>query len=129
MVNRYKREAVLTELYTMMTGVCKDVYTSSRPTVKDTTDKFVVIRLPQGIRPVSDIHNTAYVQLHLYAKDRANGVEHVQRIEELVDGVLALIPFDTELMSCNETPVQLESKSDGLGYHSVVIQFRITIKI
>lgn len=129
MANRYKREDVLQALRTMLSGVCDTIYTSNRETVTATKDSFIIIKLPQGIRPYADTHNTCYVQLHLFARDIANGVESIDREERLIEGVSSLLPFNTELMSCNEKPLLTESKSDGMGYHSVIMQFRITIKV
>lgn len=129
MANRYKRKEVLEALRTMVLPICDEVYTSNRETVTTTKNQFVIIKLPQGITPYADTHNTAYVQFHLYAKDIANGVESLQRMEDLVDAFSALFPFSTSLMSCNEKPLLLESKSDGMGYHSSVMQFKIVIKI
>ena len=118
MANRYQRKAV-----------CKDVHTSNRETVKTTSNQFVIIKLPQGISPYADTHNTAYVQFQLFAKDIANGVESLQRMESLIEGCSSLFPFNTELISCNDKPVLLESVSDGMGYHSCVMQFKIVIKV
>lgn len=129
MANRYRRKDVLQALRTMLLGVCDTIYTSNRETVTTTKDSFIIIKLPQGIRPYADTHNTCYVQLHLFAKDIANGVEGIDREERLIEGVSSLLPFDTELMSCNEKPLLTDSKSDGMGYHSVIMQFRITIKV
>jgi len=129
MANRYNRKAVLGALRDMVLTVCPDVHTTNRETVKGTSDKFVIIRLPQGITPYADTHNTAYVQFQLYAKDIANGVESVERMESLIDGVCGLLPFSTDLISCNEKPVLLGSMSDGMGYHSCVMQFNIVIKV
>lgn len=129
MANRYKRKDVLQALRTMLLKVCDTVYTTSRETISTTKESFIIVRLSQGIRPYADTHNTSYVQIHLFAKDIANGVESVDREERLIEGVTSLLPFDTELMSCNEKAVMTESRSDGMGYHSVIIQFRIIIKI
>lgn len=129
MANRYRRKEVLEALKDMVKPICPDVHTSSRETVKTTSEKFVIIRLPQGIDPYADTHNTAYAQFHLFARDIANGVESVVRMEELIDAVSALFPFNTELMSCNDTPLLLDSKSDGMGYHSCIMQFKIVIKL
>lgn len=129
MANRYKRQAVLTALREMVLPICGDVHTSNRETVKTTSDQFVIISLPQGITPYADTHNTAYVQFHLFAKDVSNGVESVTRMESLVEGISTLFPFNTELMSCNDKPIQLGSKSDGMGYHSIIMQFKIVIKV
>lgn len=129
MANRYKRKDVMEALRNMIVPICPDVHTSNRETVKTSSDKFVIIKMPQGIDPYADTHNIAYVQFHLFAKDIANGVESLQRMEELVDSVSNLLPFNTELMSCNDIPVLTESKTDGMGYHSSVLQFKIVIKV
>ena len=129
MANRYKRKDVLAALREMVLPICSDVHTSSRETVKTTSNKFVIIKMPQGIDPYADTHNTAFVQFHLFAKDISNGVESVQRMEELIEAFSGLFPFNTELMCCNDTPILLDSKSDGMGYHSTVMQFRIVIKL
>jgi hypothetical protein len=128
MANRYNRKSVLSELRTMVLTKCKEVYTTNRETVKATTDKFVIIKLPQGIDPYADTHNTAYVQFQLFAKDVSNGVESIDRMESLIDGISELFPFNNGHISCNDTPIQLPSKSDGMGYHSVILQFQIVIK-
>lgn len=129
MANRYKRKDVLAALREMVLPICSDVHTSSRETVKTTSNKFVIIKMPQGIDPYADTHNTAFVQFHLFAKDISNGVESVQRMEELIEAFSGLFPFNTELMCCNDIPILLDSKSDGMGYHSTVMQFRIVIKL
>lgn len=129
MANRYKRQDVLKALREMILPICDDVHTANRETVKTTKNQFVIIKMPQGITPYADTHNTAYVQFQLYAKDVSNGVESVTRMEGLIEGVSGLFPFHTELISCNDTPLLTESKSDGMGYHSCIMQFKIIIKV
>lgn len=119
---------MLSELRTMVLTKCSEVYMTNRETVKPTTDKFVIIKLPQGIDPYADTHNTAYVQFQLFAKDVNNGVESIERMEKLIDGICELFPFNNGHISCNDTPIQLPSKPDGMGYHSVIMQFKIVIK-
>ena len=129
MANRYRRRVILQALYTKALTVCGKVYTSSRPSAADKMERFIVVRLPQGIDPYADTHNTAYVQMVCYAKDRQGGIENVDIEEEMIDGVTSLLPFNDNLMLCNDTPLVLESKSDGMGFHSIIIQFKIVIKI
>lgn len=129
MANIYNRQAVLQSLYTKAKTVCSNVFTSSRPTATDKMDSFIVVRLPQGIKPYADTHNVAYVQMICYVRDRQGGIERVDAEETLIEGITDLIPFNDELMSCNDTPTILESKSDGMGFHSTIIQFKIIIKI
>ena len=129
MANRYRRQEVLSALREMVLPICADVHTSNRETVKTSSNQFVIIKMPQGITPYADTHNTAYVQFHLFAKDVSNGIESISRMEDLVEGISTLFPFNTELMSCNQKPIQLESKTDGMGYHSIIMQFKIVIKV
>lgn len=129
MEDRYKRIDVLEELYTKAQTVCEKVFISSRPTATDKMDKFIVVRLPQGITPYADTHSTAYVQMNCYVRDRQGGIENANVMEELIDGVISLVPFNDELISCNDAPLVLETKSDGMGFHSTAIQFKIVIKV
>lgn len=128
MANRYKRGDVLFALYNKAKEACDRVYTS-RPIAIDQMQQFVVVTLPQGIRPYADTHNTAYVQMTLFVRDKQNGIEDVEAEEQLIDDIVNLCPFDNALMSCNEKPIILQSKSDGMGFHSTIIQFKIVIKV
>lgn len=129
MANRYQRKDVLEALAAKAKTVCDRVYTSSRPTATDKMDAFIVVRLPQGIDPYADTHNIAYVQMNCFVRDRQGGVENVNVMEELIEGITSLTPFNDELMSCNGSPLVLETKSDGMGFHSTIIQFKVVIKL
>lgn len=125
----YKREEVLRELCDKVGTVCSHVYTSSRPSATERMNAFVVVRLSQGISPYAGTHHIATVQFICHVRDRAGGLERVDNMETLTSGLLALLPFNDALMSCNEKALLLDSKSDGMGFHASVIQFRIIIKL
>lgn len=129
MANRYKRKEVLQELYAKASTVCDKVFTSSRPTATEKMDEFIVVRLPQGIDPYADTHNIATVQMNCFVRDRQGGVAREDVMEEMVEGVTAIVPFNDSLMSCNDTPLILNTVSDGMGFHSTIIQFKIVIKL
>jgi len=131
MSNRYKRKAIFQALEDKVRLVSSNVYRTSRPLAKitDRMKDFIVIRLPQGIEPYADTHNISYVQFLCFAKDRQEGIEDTTCMERLIEGVTSLFPFNDALMSCNDTPIILQSKSDGMGFHSTIIQFRIVIKV
>lgn len=129
MANRYKRKEVLQALYTKASTVCDKVFTSSRPTATDKMDEFIVVRLPQGIDPYADTHNIAVVQMNCFVRDRQGGIAREDVMEEMIDGITALTPFNDSLMSCNDTPLILNTVSDGMGFHSTIIQFKIVIKL
>lgn len=129
MANRYKRADVLEMLYRSLTGLCGKVFTSNRPVATEKMDSFLVIRLSQGVYPYADTHNTAYVQVHCFVRDGQGGIENVGEMERLIDGVVSLVPFNNALMSCNDTPLVLETKSDGMGFHCTIIQFKLVINV
>lgn len=129
MANRYKRKEVLQALYTKASTVCDKVFTSSRPTATDKMDEFIVVRIPQGIDPYADTHNIAVVQMNCFVRDRQGGIAREDVIEEMIEGITALTPFNDSLMSCNDTPLILNTVSDGMGFHSTIIQFKIVIKL
>lgn len=128
MANRYKRQEVLMMLTDMAKSVCENVFVSTRPQSKQPYNEFLVVRVG-NIDPYAQTHNIATVQINCFAKDRDGGVEAADRIETLIDGVTSLLPFDNERMSCNENPIILPSVSDGMGYHAVIIQFKLIIKL
>lgn len=129
MANRYKRKEVLQALYTKASTVCDKVFTSSRPTATDKMDEFIVVRLPQGIDPYADTHNIAVVQMNCFVRDRQGGIAREDVMEEMIEGITALTPFNDSLMSCNDSPLILNTVSDGMGFHSTIIQFKIVIKL
>lgn len=129
MANRYKRQDVLEELRNKALTVCENVYTNSRPTATEKMDEFIVVKLPQGIDPYADTHNIAYVQMVCYVRDRQGGIAKDDVTEGMIEGVTSLVPFNDSLMSCNVTPLVLPTTSDGMGFHSTIIQFKIVIKV
>lgn len=131
MSNRYSRKAVFQALEEKARVASDNVYRTSRPLAKITErmKDFIVIRLPQGITPYADTHNISYVQFLCFTKDRQEGIEDTTRTEGLIEAVSSLFPFNDTLISCNDTPIILQSKGDGMGFHSTIIQFRIVIKV
>lgn len=125
----FKRQEVLQSLYNMALTVCENVFTSSRPTAVDRMDSFIVVRLPQGIDLYADTHNTAYAQFNIFVRDRQGGIESVDAMETLVSGITDLFPIDDGVVACNGKPTILTTKTDGMGFHSTIIQFKIIIKL
>lgn len=134
MANRYKRKEILEALYTMMLDVVPEVYTTDRPTVKDTSEQWAIVSLPYGINAESSIHNYAHARIQLFYKDRDNGIENVVSGEELVDKALAAMNEQLveggrygDFITCNKEPRIIYFKSDYMGYHAIAIQFELII--
>ena len=128
MAREYKRKEVLQELEGKAAMFSQNVF-STRPSATDQMDDFIIVRLPQGITPYADTHNTAYVQMICFVRDRQGGRENIEKMDELIQGVTSIVPFNDDLMSCNDAPLVLETKSDGMGFHSTIIQFHVVIKL
>jgi len=131
MSNRYKRKEVMMALEGKASAASGHVFRNNRPTAKATErmKDFVVVRLPQGIDPYADTHNIAYVQFVCFTKDRQEGIEDIEKTESMIEAITAQIPFDDALMSCNQKPSVLNTTSDGMGFHSTIIQTKIVIKV
>ena len=135
MANRFKRKAILEALLTMMSDIVEEVYTTERPNVKDTTRTWAVVGLPYGINAKTSITNDAFARIQLFYKDREKGIENVDLGEELVDKTIEAMKRDLvaggryeSLMTCYEEPRVLYFKSDNMGYHAIVIQFKVIIR-
>lgn len=135
MANRFKRKAILEALFTMMSDIVEEVYTTERPNVKDTTRTWAVVGLPYGINAKTSITNDAFARIQLFYKDREKGIENVDLGEELVDKTIEAMKRDLvaggryeSLMTCNEEPRVLYFKSDNMGYHAIAFQFKVIIR-
>ena len=124
---QYQYERLLQTLYNMASGVCENVFVENRPAACDQMDEFIVVRLPQGIEPYADTHDIAYVQIICFARDKQKGLVDAVRLSNSVSRVKSLCPFNDGFISCNEKPKQAGITSDGTGFHSIVIQFKIVI--
>lgn len=128
MARQYKRKEVLEELESKVAVFSQNVF-STRPSATDQMDDFIIVKLPQGIDPYADTHNVAYVQMNCFVRDKQGGREQIEKMDELIQGVTSIVPFNDELMSCNDIPLVLGTQSDGMGFHSTIIQFKVVIKI
>lgn len=134
MANRFKRKEILKAFFDMMSDIVEEVHTTDRPTVKDSTKSWAVVSLPYGINAKTSINNDANARIQLFYKDRENGIENVDAGEELVDKTLNAMKRDLvaggryeSLMTCNDEPRVIYFKSDHMGYHAIVIQFKVII--
>lgn len=129
MLGEYHRQDILETLYKRCLSVCENVYPDRPSSARPSMDKFVVIRIPSGVKPYADTHDTCTIQFVCYVRDFQDGVENIPSVDSLVSGLLSMFPFEDELLSCKSRPLVLGSKSDGMGFHSVIIQFQTLVKI
>lgn len=128
MAEKTHYEQLLSMLCEKVGGLTEKVFTNTRPLAYEQMSDFIVVRLVSE-DPYAATHDMGYVQYHVYVRDRQGGIENVPRMGELVEGVKSVYPFSNALATSNAKPVQLQSRSDGLGFHVTVIQYRLVIKI
>lgn len=125
---KFQRAEILRQLTGIVTDIADgNVFCQDRPSaVYPGMEKFIIVRLPQGMRSASDIHSTCIVQIVVFAKDNEGGLEDTPGLEEMASKVYDLIPITTPLFSAIE-PKLLNGGNDSLGFHALIIQLRLII--
>lgn len=125
---KFPRADILRQLTELVSPISDgNVFCHDRPSATyPQMEKFIVVRLPQGIRSQSAIHSTSYCQIVVFAKDNEGGLENTLMLDEMTKKVCALLPIVTPLFSAIE-PKQLNGGNDGLGFHALIIQLRLII--
>lgn len=134
MAERFNIEDVKEALYTMMSELVDEVFTTDRPTVKESTRTWAIVSLPYGINASSQITDYAFARIQLFYKDRENGIENNNLCKEIRLSILQAIRTQlseggrySHMMTCNEEPRVLYFKSDNMSYHAIAIQFKLII--
>ena len=123
----FPRMEVLQSLYELTAGITPNRFITTRPSSTDKSmQEFLLIRLPQGIRDRGDTYQSARAQIAVFVRDVQGGLENTLRLEEIQQSVMELFPIVTELFH-GKSPMLLDGGTDGAGFHSVIIQFSITI--
>lgn len=118
---------VLQSLYELTAGITPNRFISTRPNaVGEPMDDFLLIRLPQTIYDRGDTYQSTWGQIAVFAKDVQGGLENTLRLEEMQSAVMELFPIATGRYHA-KLPRLLPGGTDGAGFHSLIIQFRITI--
>jgi hypothetical protein len=124
----FNRKAILADLQQVFTDVVDTIIFTDRTEISPSqVDKFAVIRLPQGIRTASSIRNETYAQIVLFARNKEYGYEDTKTLDEMEQLALAKFPISTDLLT-GLSPRLMNGGNDSLGFHSVIIQFKITIR-
>lgn len=118
---------VLQSLCELTAEISENRFISTRPNaVGEQMKDFLLIRLPQTIYDRGDTYQTTKGQIICFAKDVQGGLENTFRLEKMQSEVLALFPLITERYHA-KSPLLTNGGSDGAGFHSLIIQFNITI--
>lgn len=123
----YPRMEVLQSLYELAADITPNRFITTRPNaVGEQMEEFLLIRLPQAIYDQGDTYQTSRGQIVVFARDIQGGLENTFRLEEIQQAVMGLFPIVEKRYSATD-PILLNGGSDGAGFHSLIIQFSITI--
>lgn len=126
--NTYHRKEVLQSIFKKVkeAGIA-NVFVTNRPAASTVQmDTFAVVRMG-SIIPYSRIEHFTDFTISIFAKDST--VEKTNILESLTDNVMSLFPLrEPGLYRCNNEPLLLACKADDIGYHSIIISFRLIIK-
>lgn len=132
----YPRLEVLQSLCELTTSVSENRFISTRPNaVGEQMQDFLLIRLPQTIYDRGDTYQSTKGQIVVFARDvegtdsQGNAIgsmENTFLLEKMQSAVLDLFPLVTDRYHAKE-PLLLPGGADGAGFHSLIIQFNITI--
>lgn len=124
---QFHRMEVLKSLYDLTAAITPNRFISSRPPATgEPMDDFLLIRLPQTIRDRGDTYQSTWGQIAVFAKDVQEAFENTLRLEQMQAAVMDLFPIVTECYHA-KLPRLLPGGTDGTGFHSLIIQFKITI--
>lgn len=123
----YPRMEILRELDRITSGLSANRFISTRPpSVEDAMQDFLLIRLPFAIRDRGDTYQSTRGQIAVFVRDISGGLENTLRLDQLQQAVTDLFPVVTDLFHAR-MPILQPGDSDSAGFHSLIVQFNITI--
>lgn len=122
----YPRMEVLQSLYELTADITPNRFITTRPNaVGEQMEEFLLI-IPKGIYGRGDTYQSMNCQIAVFTRDAQGGLENTLRLEDMQTQVMALFPIVTELYH-GKRPLLLPGGSDSVGFHSLIIQFHLTI--
>lgn len=123
----FRRKDILKKLTEIFGDVSRNVFVTSRPSAsEDTMKDFIVVSLPIGIYDRHAYQDT-YCRIEVFVRNRKNGMEATDALDTMQQAVIDKFPLSNELFSAT-TPRLLPGGDDGLGFHCLIIQAKMTIK-
>lgn len=119
--------AVLQTLHELTADITPNRFISTRPNaIGEQMKEFLLIRLPQNIRDCGDTYQSTKGQIVIFARDVQGGLENTFSLEKMQTAIMELFPIKTDIFH-GKMPILAPGGSDGAGFHSIIIQFNITI--
>ncbi|MDE7440876.1 MAG: hypothetical protein K2M69_01760 [Muribaculaceae bacterium] len=123
----FPRMNVLQSLYELTADITPNRFITTRPPATgEQMEEFLLIRLPQTIYDRGDTYQSTWGQIAIFVRDIQGGLENTFTLEKIQSDVMELFPIVTDQYHA-KLPRLLPGGTDGAGFHSLIIQFQITI--
>lgn len=123
----FPRKEVLQSLYELTANITPNRFITNRPpATSELMQEFLLIRIPQPIYDRGDTYQSTKGQISVFVRDVQGGLENTLQLDQLQNAVMGLFPIVSDTFH-GKMPVLLPGGSDGVGFHSLIIQFNITI--
>ena len=124
---KFHRKDILKSLTEIFSDVSRNVFVTNRPeSVEDEMKNFIVVSIPSTIYERRAYQDT-YCRIEVFARNRKNGMEATDVLDTMQQAVIDKFPLSNKLFSAI-SPRLLPGGNDGLGFHCVIIQAKMTIK-
>ena len=126
-MSKFDTVAYLKELTDIGVLISDTVYTSERPKISlSKLNDFVVVSFPVTLYN-RIAYGSTFLRIELYARDKEDGFENLERLEEMKDIALSNFPINNQYFKAL-TPRLLMKGTDGYGFHCWIIQATVFIK-
>lgn len=128
----FKVKDALQSLYGLGKLASDYVFTGNRPqaTPEQMAD-FVVVSIPSRIAPSTCGSGfgmmRGYCNIEIYVKLKKSGMEDVNKMAQMIDEVLEMIPYQDDAVQVLRPQVMLRG-NDGLGFSATLIRAELLIK-
>lgn len=128
----YPRMEVLQSLYELTVDITPNRFITTRPNaVGEQMEEFLLIRISQSMGEWGNVCQFSTGQIAVFAKDAQGGLENTLMLELMQSAVMEIFGKERVINTPTYTawePRLLPGGSDGAGFHSLIIQFRLQIK-
>lgn len=111
--------------YNAMKGISKNIFLR-RPKSHNEMKDFVVVSFPNRVYDNIGSGNTNCV-IELYARDTATGEPNMPKLSSMQEKVYERLPVNDDICTVYR-PTPVFTGPDGLGFHSIFIYCKVTIK-
>lgn len=128
----YPRMEVLQSLYELTADITPNRFITTRPNaVGEQMEEFLLIRLSQSMDEWGNVCQFSTGQIAVFARDAQGGLENSLKLEQMQSAVMEIFGKERVINTPTYTawePRLLPGGSDGVGFHSLIIQFKLQIK-